>query len=152
MIHRTVTLSSNIEIVYVKKKKQLQNCCNLELDICFGQDQMAIVGISDAVYATTAGSGAIITTIVTLLILIHHCYKVNQNVRARKIKLSNSIVFSIILPVTIVIQTGIFETWTYRIKIRTEIPCKIVIIYGNVCLYILSEWALYMLLSFRIGM
>ena len=113
---------------------------------------MAVIVPSDGVYATAAGSTAILTSVLAMLILIHHCYKVNKHVRKSNITVSNSIMFSIILPVIIVVQSGIFETWVYWIKVENQISCRIAVIYGNAGFYILSEWALYMLLSFRVGM
>ena len=109
---------------------------------------MAIVTIDESVYGWSSRVMCVITILFALTSLYFHVGKVREAVDTKKISWSKSVIFSIILHISVLIFNSIF-IWATWFPATRMFECKIIIRAATLG-YLLVKWSLYMCLSYRV--
>lgn len=111
---------------------------------------MVEVILNAHLYAWSSRLAPLIYCFIAICVVIFHCKSINHLYKSRRILLSNSVIFSIILPCSAICQIA-FTAFVPYPNFKSKLECEIAA-FGGVAAYAITKWTLYMLLTFRLGM
>ena len=112
---------------------------------------MAIFTVDQYVNGWCSRVSCALAALVAIIAFLHQIYQIRKYLRKGSLEWNNTLTFSLVLPVFVFLQNGVFTFWASFFDVF-HLPTCTVLMFGSIICYAGAKFSLYMVLSFRLGM